>query len=911
LWTRQLSLILGSTTHATGTVLAAFMGGLGVGAWVLGRRADRVANPLALYAGLEAAIGLLGLASPYVLAQGGGLYALCYARLHDHPAFLTLARFLIGFLLVAVPASLMGGTLPVVVRHVVRGSARVGRSVGLLYALNTLGAAVGTLLLPFALLPALGVRATLLACGTGNLAIAAAAWAAARRAPALAPAAGAPRPGNGPSPNLLRAFFLSGFVALALETVWNRFFSMYFGSSIYTYALILVIYLGGIFLGGLLFAVLDRRGRDPARVFAVCLGLLLVDLAATVPLMDRIVYVQLAALDRLGLSFWAFQLANVAAAVLVILPPTLLFGASFPAVAAAVSRGPGGLGADLGRVYLINTAGTTAGALAASFLLIPVAGVRGSLELLAVLTAAGLALAAQGRSWGGPRWHAAAAGVVALALLPALLPGWDARLMHAQISSRAQMVLAFWRSGVFDRANATINVREVRDGVDTTVSIAQFGAPTHSLLVNGKIDASDSDDVFTQVMLGHLPMIVHPAARDVLVIGMGSGVTLAAAARHPAAAIDLVEISPEVLDLGDRYFRAINRDVLHDARVAVHVEDGRNFVAFHPTRRYDVIISEPSNPWMTGVANLFTDEFFAQARERLRPGGILSQWFHYYSMDLEDVRSVVGTLQRHFPHVYGFAFARDAAWSGDLLILASEGPIDFGPAVAAFGGAGPAAADLAELGLDGADDLVRGLVLSRENVDRFVAGAPLNSDDRPRIELHAPRALFAEQQDDNLRALQAAAPDARLPVAPRRPAGHRAAFRTRSFRAVPPPGYGLVFSGYRLGQNASGPDGVDSREVLRELRYESGGGGRLEVLSTTGARDRAGLERLAALAAAAPVVAVGTRAVSGHIASVYRVAEGGGEALAWSCPASATSHAAVLRPAGERESLDGIRCRHR
>src|SRR5262245_32211634 len=208
LWMRQLSLILGSTTYAVGTVLAAFMAGLGVGAWILGQRADRTADPLRLYAVLEAAIGVSGLASPFVLAQGNRIYALCYAALHDSPGWLTLARVLVGFAFVAVPALLMGGTLPVAGRYLVRRSADVGRGIGLLYALNTLGAAIGALALPFFLLPALGVRASLFLCGGTNLAIAAAAW----RAAAASRALESPSRTEAlrPAVDLLPAFFLSG-----------------------------------------------------------------------------------------------------------------------------------------------------------------------------------------------------------------------------------------------------------------------------------------------------------------------------------------------------------------------------------------------------------------------------------------------------------------------------------------------------------------------------------------------------------------------------------------------------------------------------------------------------------------------------------------------------------------------------
>jgi spermidine synthase len=771
LWMRQLSLILGSTTYAVGTVLAAFMAGLGVGAEVLGRRADRTRDALRLYAALEVAIGVIGLASPFVLAQGNGLYGFFYTRLHGQPGALTLARFLIGFSFVVVPAFLMGGTLPVAARYLIRRAEGAGRHVALLYATNTLGAAIGALALPYALLPALGLRGSLLASGAGNLAIAAVAWNAAHRmttpegiaSPVPGPRARVERraaAAASPSGGLLAAFFLSGFVALGLEVLWNRFFSMYVGSSIYSYALILVLYLAGIVIGGLLYTRFDRRGADPARVFATTLFLLLLDLALAVPLMDRVLYLEVATLGALGKGFATFQLAAAAALVLVVLPPTVLFGVSFPAVAAALMRDPARIGSALGRAYLVNTGGTTSGALAASFVLLPGLGVRGTLDALALLVLPALVLATPPAARRWPRL--AAAGL--LAVLPTVWPAWDARYMHTNLAKEPDQILDLYNRGLLRQGVEGIVVKEVQDGVDVTASVA-FYVDMLALLVNGKTDATDDMDMAMQRLLGHVPLLLRPNPRDVLVIGMGSGVTLAAVTSHAATVIDLVEISPEVLDLGDRHFQHVNRNALHDPRVTAFVEDGRNFVAFNTARAYDVIVSEPSNPWMTGVANLFTDEFFTALRRRLRPDGVLAQWFHYYNMSLEDVRSLVATLHRHFPYIYGFAFHHRDEITGDLLLLAAGVPLDFAPVLAAFQKDGPVAADLRDTGFTGPEVVVQGFVLGPEVLERFIAGAPINSDDRPRIELDAPRALYRDTTFANLDALVAASAGARLPVA--------------------------------------------------------------------------------------------------------------------------------------------------
>jgi spermidine synthase len=904
LWMRRLALVLGSTTYAIGTVLAGFMAGLGIGAWVFGKRVDRSSDPLRLYAALELAIGIIGLASPFVLEHGAAPYALAYAQFKASPGLLTLARFALGFAFVAIPAFLMGGTLPVATRYVVRRPNEVGRGIAQLYALNTLGAALGVLLLPFVFLPALGVRRTLLAAGVVNLGIAAAVW---RWAPGglgdvatgnrvAVPFAPAPR-------STLVAFFLSGFVALALEVVWNRFFVMYTGSSLYGYAIIGFLYLTGIVAGGMLFAVLDRRERDPIRVFVACLFLLVADLAVTIPLMDAVIYVQLVTLGALGVGFWGFQFASVIAASLVILPPTILFGISFPAVAKALTGSVGRVGSDLGLAYLVNTAGTTAGALVASFLLLPHLGLRASLDGLAFVTVLALALAAPRAAWTRRGVVMALVGV-ALAVVPAVSREWDTRLMHTEISRQANTVMRSWHDGKFGQELADMTVRAFRDGVDATVSIVDYGEGNRSLFVNGKPDGGNGIDMLTQALIAHLPLLVHPAPHRVLVIGMGTGVSLAAAGRYPVDSIDLVEISPEVLDLSSRWFDAINRDVMHDPRLTVHMEDGRNFVAFDDGEPYDVIMNEPSNPWMTGVANLFTDEFFAQLHRRLRPDGVLAQWFHYYNMDIDDLRTLLGTLGKHFAYVY--VFAPYSEWQrGDMVILATSRPLDFMNLLRAMMRDESPGRELMALGL-GPADLLRSFVLSPDNLARFVDTAPSNTDDEPVVELHAPRALFHDTTNADLRAMLEASEGARLPLA----TGQDFA---EGFDVEGPPGFHSTSRAFRVQVLPKlGPDGNPTRDLLAEVRFEDGAGRQLVVLSTRRRLEHDDLEQLAREAAGTTVVPDGAAVVDGHAAVAFTAR--GVRGAGWTCWQSHTSYAAALLESGEGEGrgssdmLRGVRC---
>jgi spermidine synthase len=273
----------------------------------------------------------------------------------------------------------------------------------------------------------------------------------------------------------------------------------------------------------------------------------------------------------------------------------------------------------------VNTAGTTLGALAASFVPIPFLEMRATLDLLVLLSAVALVIvgAGAGRI---ERPVGVALATVALLASRLVLPAWDARFMHLAVSKRPEAIVERYARGRLAEGLDDVHLLEMRDGVDATVSVAESGDGDRVLYVNGKPDASNGADMTNQALVGHLPVLVHPAPTRALVIGLGSGVTAASVARHPLESIDLIELSPEVLALGDRWFESINRGVVHDPRVHVRIEDGRNFVAFDDGPPYDVIVSEPSNPWMTGVSNLFTDELFAQLHRRLLPDGVLAQW---------------------------------------------------------------------------------------------------------------------------------------------------------------------------------------------------------------------------------------------------------------------------------------------
>jgi len=775
-WTRQLRLIFGSTTLAASTILVAYMLGLGLGGLAGGRIAHRLRDGIRAYAWIEIAIGLIALAVPFLLEA---LPPYARALMHDAGFWpLLLGRFAIALVVLLVPTILMGATLPIVVTAVTRVEPRIGASTGLLYGINTLGAVAGVFATAFVLFPLLGLwRANLfgalLDVAVGVLALVLlgrsrdaatsgvttdqtadvgaharsagdVASQAPRAAPAAAHAAAEPVPATSV---LLVAYALVGFTALVYEVSWTRALALVLGSSIYAFSAMLGAFLAGIALGSLAARRLVDRTTRPLRllVAGLCaLGVLSLAVTLALPALPEAF---LGLLRRTGPIGTRLVLLQVAVCVLVQLPATLVLGALFPLLTRLVASGSATTGAAVGRVYFANTLGCASGAFAAGFVLIPLLGLRDTLALAAAvnLVSAALVLLLQPGLGARARLAAAAPLAAALALLLFSIPFDGTRLTRGAFRG-PELVLDF---GVADEPIVGVPPKEVlfyRDGMNSTVSVHREGDGILELRVNGKADASTGGDMSTQVLLGALPLLFGPPAERVAVIGYASGVTAGSVARHPVERIDVIEIEPAILE-AERFFQQQNGRPLDDPRVRVVLDDGRAHLAAHPGT-YDVVISEPSNPWMSGVSNLFTREFFAVARESLRPGGRLLQWVQLYAMPPEDLYSILAALRTEFAHVYAFAHGDEEP---DLLLLATQEPLgrddlprweELPPAVQF---------DLRRIGNFSTPDLWSLLRLLPADVDALAARAPLvNRDDNLHIELATPWMLGAMQGEDTL-----------------------------------------------------------------------------------------------------------------------------------------------------------------
>ncbi len=753
-WLRMFRLVFGASTAASAAVLAIFMAGLGFGGLLLGRWADGHPSPLGLYAKLEAGIAVSAGLSPWLMRAAQWFYI----ELGGSPRLglggSTVVRLVLSTLVLAVPTFLMGGTLPAVARAVERTADSGRRVVGLLYAVNTLGAVLGTLATTFFSLEVLGVRKSIWIAALLNVVVVLAARSLARElaAPATPGAPAVPAADEAPEkPGVARfvpvAAMVVGFAFLLMELVWYRMLGPLLGGSSYTFGLILAVALLGIGAGGLLYGAGEGARRPSLLAFAGTCSLEALFLILPFALGDRLAV--LAALLRplAGAGFVSLVGVWTVVTAIVVLPAAVVAGYQFPLLIALLGTGRRQVGREVGVTYAANTLGAIAGSIAGGFGLLPWLSAPGVWRLVVALllglavTAILLALFAD-TAWraGAPRravlWPVAAG---ALGLLGCFATGPTAFWRHSPIGA-GRVSTAGWIGpneihGAVEGARTRV-VWEA-DGVESSVALDL--ANEYSFVVNGKSDGSALADASTQVMSGLLGALVHSGARRALVIGLGTGSTAGWLAQVPGLdRVDVVELEPAIVHVA-RTLSTINRDVLSNPKVHLVTGDGREVLLTTP-ESYDIIFSEPSNPYRAGVASLFSADFYRSVRRRLRPGGLFLQWLQGYELDAQVVRTAVATMASEFPAVESWRIQR-----GDLMLMGSELPVVHDlDRVRARIGTEPYRTALARTwGVAGVEGLYAGYLASpafaREV--RGLEGNALNTDDRSILEFGFARNL--------------------------------------------------------------------------------------------------------------------------------------------------------------------------
>jgi spermidine synthase len=725
LWLRLLSLVFGVTAYAASTVLASFMAGLALGSFLAGRVALRARRPLLWFGCAELLIGLSALATPAALQAIGRVYGAAAGSVGDALALTTALRFVCALAVLIVPTTLMGATLPLVVASPLVRRDAIASRIGALYGTNTAGAICGAILTGFYLIGAIGISATFKWAAALNGAAGIAAIVLSRRYETGADAPGpAPHPALSPrgeaAPTgvreapvrlMLIVFGLSGFASLALEVIWFRILVLFLPATTYAFTTMLATVLLGLAAGGWIAARLLRRDHRDwmswLTTIQMATGLLIV-----------------ASLVLLSLSYakgWGTT-GTLQASVIAILPASLLMGVSFPIglrIAAGVANhGSREVAHRLGTLYSVNVLGAILGSTLAGFLLLPRLGSRASLIVCAALyLGAGLLLVPANRN----KRNALAtsvAGVVLFAFAASNLPD-PFRATLARRHGRIERLL--WHD----------------EGIQTTVAVHSAGLSGHTLYLDGLHQANDSSEMLrVHRQIGHLAVMLHPAPKDVLVIGLGGGVTAGAASQHPVK-LDIVELSDGVRQAA-RFFSHVNYDVLRQPNVQLRVDDGRNVLARRPNS-YDVITADIIQPIHAGAGHLYSVEYFRLARETLRDDGVMLQWVGHRSRTQYEL--IVRTFLTAFPHA--------TLWADGTLLVGTKKPLVLHRAAFERQMADPRTRAANEwIGLTSFDTLMSWYTAGPQTITRVIGPGPILTDDHPLIEYH--RSLPSGEPDFNV-----------------------------------------------------------------------------------------------------------------------------------------------------------------
>jgi spermidine synthase len=745
IWTQYMKLFLGHAAYAQTLVLAIFMGGLTAGSWLCSAGSHRWGNLLQRYALAEGAIGLLAiLFHPAFDHLVGFSYAVVIPAL-DAPGLITAYKWTAASLLILPQTVLLGMTFPLMSAALLRLFPDTpGRSIALLYFTNSIGAAIGVLVSGFVLVRQFGLPGTISLAGVLNLAIAVAMWLLAGTGPAdLQPTASAipvrsdRSAAVGPRALLILSL-ATGMASFIYEIGWIRMLSLVLGSSTHSFELMLSAFIFGLAFGGLWVQRRIDRSADLVRFLALVQVTMGVMAVATLPVYGRSFAAMqwlIATLPKTGPGYALFNLSGNALALGVMLPATFCAGMTLPLITAALIRQGRGE-RSIGQVYAMNTVGAIAGVFFAIHVGLPLLGLRGSIIAGACLDMSlGLFLLWRGRSLvSGARQPAGIALLCVVVVAIATFSPVDQYSMasgvfrHGRILKPKDTALLFHRDG----KTATVSVDAGSDGV--------VGIRT-----NGKTDAgimmapgkSPTADEATMILAAVLPVAYQPQAKTAAVIGMGSGLTTHTLLGDPRLTrVDTIEIEKEMIAAARLFGRRVERGYL-DPRSALRIDDAKTFFSSH-NAQYDIIVSEPSNPWVSGVAGLFSDEFYRLVRTHLNEEGIFVQWLQLYEIDMDLVASVMKAIALNFPDYEVYA-----PNSGDSLIIAGKSGVLPRPDASVL--AIPAFAEALERAhIRSAQDLESRRIGDRGSLAGFFAGSalPANSDYRPVLDQNAARARF-------------------------------------------------------------------------------------------------------------------------------------------------------------------------
>lgn len=790
IWIRLLILSFGSTQFAITTVLSIFMAGLALGSIIFGRVVDRYGSPLRVYAAIEIVLGLYCLLSPLIFSTAREIYLSLAPATGDgvYRAWFEPVHFITAFIVLIIPTTLMGGTLPALVKYLASFPGRIGYHTAVPYAVNTLGAVTGCLATGLFAIYYIGINATVYLAGiidifVGIILLALFSKGAGDVQPRkeillLPPLQGEGHGGDGVFSGqsggnfrrlnliLISAFTISGFCSLAYEVLWTRVLSLVLGSTVYAFTIMLATFLAGIGLGSIAFAPFVDRLKRPVLWFSVLEAVIGFFAIASIFLYRELPFIFFNLRELFADRFWLFLLVEFLLASSLMIVPTLSMGAIFPLVNRIYSRGATqSIGKKVGDIYFFNTAGSIFGSAAAGFLIIPMIGVQKGVVLVAGLNILiCLALLFISGTTRALKMVCSTLFVAGFAVVTIMLPPWEKMAMTMGLYVNEYDIDTKDRS--FKDWSLNERLLYYKEGLNAIITVRGSGPNLEviSYQSNGKQEARSElgRPSWSWSILGHLPMMLHNGEpEEALLIGLGSGITLGAMEQYPINGIDVVELESGVVDAA-RFFSKSNSNALEDPRVRLHLTDGRSFLST-ASKKYDVIISGVSDPWISGVSNLFTYDYFMEVKSRLNDGGIVAVWFSNYKGTADDFKVGLNSFAAAFPHISAWFHYRSAL---DLVIIGSVKPHSFEIQRLSSVFADPkTSAGLARIDINNPYDIFSLFLSGNRDLRKYIGDALLNTDEKPILEFSLPKNLYMEVSGaDRVREIIAITEDIAPPV---------------------------------------------------------------------------------------------------------------------------------------------------
>lgn len=755
IWLRNLRLIIGSDSIAISAVLTAFMSGLGIGNLYFGKLCD-FKSALKIYRWLEFAIGICGLFSLVMMPIINLIYNYIFLNLGLHSHIMFLIKFLLALILLGLPVFFMGGTLPAAIFFLTENfKCRSGR-ISVVYGVNTLGACVSAAVVPFILLPSFDQNVIIIFVACFNLIVFLGTFLISDYkkldfSKNANIADNIKKTKKSLTPIVL---LITGFVSISLETIWNRIFSLNFTSSIYSFSLVLIVYLAGVSIGSFAYSKIKTNNDRILNIFAFTQIFIAIFILLQVILIDQISMISLWFLNSVNLNFSNYIFIGLIIIAIFTFPINFLYGISYPAGLTFLTKDPRFFGSQIGFLSALNTFGTSIASILITFIFFKSLGSRNTLLFLSILCFINFFIIAKFISF---KFKILFSTIFIALLFFAYFTKWDLRNFHLLLCQKPDWTLQMYKENKLKDYKNSFQIHNFSEDREAIVSVAQFLNGNKTLYINGKPDASNSpNDLLVQYMSGYLPFLYveNPNSSKVLILGLGSGSTTYAASLLRPNSLLTLEIVPLVKEIANNYFYDINNSVI--SKTETIFEDGRNHIQ-NTDEKFDIIISEPSNPWISGISNLFTEDFFISVRNHLKKEGIFCQWFYYYKIDFDYIIGLVTTLREVFPNINAYNL------EGDIILVASKSPLKI-KINNLLEPTNEIISMLKRIGINTPEEALNYFLWNYEQIKSLDSKVPKNKDRKNWLEFEAPKYIFNDYSVSNLKKLLGLFSSSSLPI---------------------------------------------------------------------------------------------------------------------------------------------------